>query len=613
MVRKFFALVGMTALLVLGTTSTVFAESYGNDQYGNCLYQTGCVPHTIVETHEGLKIAINLTNAQTIPRTGYKIEITPLNGAGKTFNHADIYIDGTIVDTVSPDSDGTGRWFWDVTKYPGTKVKIVVISDDGSSVTNEYLVTIADADIVTPNQPGTVTPTDTSQGQNIITKAATIASEKIISFIRSLPQFVVVAFPYVLFILLLIEIVVLLFFVYRERRELITLSNLIERERSMSAMKENFIQLISHYLRTPLTLLQTGVDSIALEGADPMIINQLKQGAMQLAATLEGIINRSRAIYESVDQTASSLTVGIAKQRTAQKLIVWAPVGFVGIFATGFVYLANNVTNYSVGVIGLLTQLAVFVVLISAVFFSWRYLLLRRRDKASRQAALAQQQAIQHARDQAIDETARSLGSYVADLDTKVLSLPPQATSLRFVKDGIERLRLVYEKFSVANNLKGSRSANQYRETTLKTLFDDAMSTLAALAQQKKLAVSLGGDVSVQTQDVVLTSLVLQTILDNAIAYSTEGGSIEIMARQEANKLHLFVIDHGEGIPDEKMNILFQPFSKVEGAEVFNHEGMGFSLYLDKLVMTYLGGDVQIESVPGQETKATIALATHFS
>jgi two-component system sensor histidine kinase EvgS len=54
---------------------------------------------------------------------------------------------------------------------------------------------------------------------------------------------------------------------------------------------------------------------------------------------------------------------------------------------------------------------------------------------------------------------------------------------------------------------------------------------------------------------------------------------------------------------------LFQPFSKAEGAEVFTHEGMGFSLYLDKLIMLYLGGDIQIQSEQGRGTQVTISLA----
>jgi K+-sensing histidine kinase KdpD len=53
---------------------------------------------------------------------------------------------------------------------------------------------------------------------------------------------------------------------------------------------------------------------------------------------------------------------------------------------------------------------------------------------------------------------------------------------------------------------------------------------------------------------------------------------------------------------------LFQAFSKTEGAETFNHEGMGFSLYMDKLIMNYLVGDIRVESAPQKGTKVVLSL-----
>jgi signal transduction histidine kinase len=69
------------------------------------------------------------------------------------------------------------------------------------------------------------------------------------------------------------------------------------------------------------------------------------------------------------------------------------------------------------------------------------------------------------------------------------------------------------------------------------------------------------------------------------------------------------VADNGQGIPTDKLNSLFQPFSKAEGAEVFTHEGMGFSLYLNKLIMMYLGGTIGIESAEGKGTQVTLSFA----
>ena len=54
--------------------------------------------------------------------------------------------------------------------------------------------------------------------------------------------------------------------------------------------------------------------------------------------------------------------------------------------------------------------------------------------------------------------------------------------------------------------------------------------------------------------------------------------------------------------------MLFQPFSKIEGFENFDHEGMGFSLYLDKLIMEYLGGSINLQSEENQGTTVDLKL-----
>lgn len=100
----------------------------------------------------------------------------------------------------------------------------------------------------------------------------------------------------------------------------------------------------------------------------------------------------------------------------------------------------------------------------------------------------------------------------------------------------------------------------------------------------------------------------LFSLVDNAIAYSPDGSTVQVNASTSATESTLTVTDHGNGIQPGKLKILFQPFLKLEGAEAFNHEGMGFSLYLDKLIMTYLGGSIAMDSAPGKGTTVTLHL-----
>jgi signal transduction histidine kinase len=111
------------------------------------------------------------------------------------------------------------------------------------------------------------------------------------------------------------------------------------------------------------------------------------------------------------------------------------------------------------------------------------------------------------------------------------------------------------------------------------------------------------------TQNPGLLTLVVQSLLDNAVSYSQAKDKVTVTAGSDEVSDHIEITDHGSGIEPSKLSQLFQPFFKAEGAEEFNHEGMGFSLYLDKLIMLYLGGDIAIESKPNEVTTARLSWA----
>src|SRR6266550_370258 len=123
-----------------GTESTSSSSSSSSSAATNIASPTN--ESTVVKTPSGLEVAINLADGQAIPSTGYYITITPINGQGKTFDKAEIYLDGKLAYSSAPDSTGTLKWFWDTNTFPATKVKIIVYGPDGGVTTHEFNVTI---------------------------------------------------------------------------------------------------------------------------------------------------------------------------------------------------------------------------------------------------------------------------------------------------------------------------------------------------------------------------------------------------------------------------------------------------------------------------------------
>jgi hypothetical protein len=117
---------------------------------------------TVIQTPSGLQVAINLSDGQVIPSADYYITITPLNGAGTSFDKAEIYLDDVLVYTGTPDSTGTLKWLWDAAKYPDTKkVKIIVYGPGSDITTHEFNVTVASVQASTDQTSSNTTPTET--------------------------------------------------------------------------------------------------------------------------------------------------------------------------------------------------------------------------------------------------------------------------------------------------------------------------------------------------------------------------------------------------------------------------------------------------------------------
>lgn len=190
-VARGVAVLGAATVVAL-TPLSVHADNYGSGNYGSDVYNSSTTPSTgggtssggssssgssssssqpasssptaestVVETESGLQVAINLSNGQAIPPTGYYITITPLNGQGKSFDKAEIYFDGVLAYSGAPDSTGTLKWLWDTANRPATKVKIVVFGPGSGTTTHEFSVTVSPVESSTSQQtPDTSTPTE---------------------------------------------------------------------------------------------------------------------------------------------------------------------------------------------------------------------------------------------------------------------------------------------------------------------------------------------------------------------------------------------------------------------------------------------------------------------
>ncbi len=106
--------------------------------------------------------------------------------------------------------------------------------------------------------------------------------------------------------------------------------------------------------------------------------------------------------------------------------------------------------------------------------------------------------------------------------------------------------------------------------------------------------------------DCLKIKQILANILSNAIKYTTEG-SITFQAAYIDNMLIFKTTDTGVGIPEDKRDNLFKPFSRIEENSALD-EGSGFGLYVVKGLVKLFKGEISFESKQGKGTCITVQL-----
>ncbi len=104
------------------------------------------------------------------------------------------------------------------------------------------------------------------------------------------------------------------------------------------------------------------------------------------------------------------------------------------------------------------------------------------------------------------------------------------------------------------------------------------------------------------TGDPLLLEHVIAALLDNAIKFSPHGGRIEVRLWREGDRLYCMVKDRGIGIAEEVQSKVFHRFYQVNGTMTRRYGGIGIGLAIVREVITASGGDVWLESRPGEGT-----------
>ena len=101
---------------------------------------------------------------------------------------------------------------------------------------------------------------------------------------------------------------------------------------------------------------------------------------------------------------------------------------------------------------------------------------------------------------------------------------------------------------------------------------------------------------------------IIVNLLSNAVKFTAPGGRVEVRCAREDAWVAVRVRDTGIGIPADKLDAIFDPFVQVRADLTRTAEGTGLGLAISRDLARGLGGDLDVESVPGAGSTFVLTL-----
>lgn len=174
---------------------------------------------------------------------------------------------------------------------------------------------------------------------------------------------------------------------------------------------------------------------------------------------------------------------------------------------------------------------------------------------------------------------------------------------------GQKLLHLVNQLLEIAR-LDGRTIDFERRGESLDATLDEVLTALAADLAARRVEVIIADRGALPR--VLADSRGLRTIflnlMHNAVAFSPEGGRVDVWVEIGPGATEVHIADEGEGVDPSQIERLMTPFEQGENALTRRSEGAGLGLPIADLTARAMGGAVTLKSAPGAGLTATVRL-----
>jgi signal transduction histidine kinase len=147
--------------------------------------------------------------------------------------------------------------------------------------------------------------------------------------------------------------------------------------------------------------------------------------------------------------------------------------------------------------------------------------------------------------------------------------------------------------------------AHGQRAIDLAALASEAVVMLESAAEERDVSIAFGSSDPLPANGEERAVIqILVNLIGNAVRHSPDGGTVRLAFSRTAGSASVTVSDEGQGIDPADQQRIFERFERAHAKE----SGTGLGLAISRRLARSMGGDVTLESAPGEGARFTLTL-----
>ena len=181
------------------------------------------------------------------------------------------------------------------------------------------------------------------------------------------------------------------------------------------------------------------------------------------------------------------------------------------------------------------------------------------------------------------------------------------AEYLHRIEEEARRMTFLIDDILRLSSLEDKQAEEIYEKVDLRSLCEDIFISLDPIMTKRNIRHEIFGTAQYFAYPDDMRQL-LKNLLENAVKYNRENGSVTVRLSPDAYRCSISVIDTGIGIPMEHQSRIFERFYRVDKGRSRREGGTGLGLSIVKHISAKYGGQITLSSRPEEGTSIRVTL-----